>query len=122
MVTNAPRKRTTTRKPAAANVLRLDRKENVDAIQAIIDDREPLFSIGDETFTIPKKAPAAWTIMATKLALEAGDNQAVEYALQKMLGEDGYKALAACETLTLADFQVIRDAVIDRVFGASPKS
>jgi hypothetical protein len=110
------------RKTAESSVLRLDRKENVDAIQALIDDREPLFSVGGVEYTIPKKAPAAWTIRTTTLAVETGDAQAVEYALQKMLGEDGYKALAECDTLTTTDFEVIRDVILKRVFPQAPKA
>ncbi|PKV95924.1 hypothetical protein ATK30_6857 [Amycolatopsis echigonensis] len=119
--TASPR-RATARKTAASSVLQLDRQENIDAIQAIIDDREPLFSVGGVEYTIPKKAPAAWTIQATKLALEVSDSHAIEYALKKMLGDDGYQALAACETLTAADFDVIRDAIVKRVVPPGPKA
>lgn len=125
MAATTPRKRTTTRKKVAgtpgAGVLVLDRQENVDAIQAIIDDREPLFTLGGVTYTVPKKAPAAWTIKALDLARTVSDSVAVDYAMSKMLGVDGYKALAECETLTQSDFNVLRDEVLKRVIPEGPK-
>jgi hypothetical protein len=122
--------RTAARKPAVrktptSSVLRLDRQENVDKIAAMVADREPLFSIGGVEYSIPKQVPAAWTIKATHLAMTAGDLVAAEYAVGKMLGEDGYKALADCETLTLTDFEIVRDAILDRVLPgekSGPKS
>lgn len=127
MAATTPRKRTaTTRKKVAgateSNVIQLDREENVAEIQALIDDRDPLFSTGGKTYTIPKKPPAAWTLKALELAATVDSDTAVEYALQKMLGEDGYKAVASCETLTVADFTAIRDVIIKRVLPLAPKA
>jgi hypothetical protein len=123
-----PTKPRTPRKTAAkpkTSVLQLDRQENVDTIAAMVADREPLFAVGGVEYTIPKQAPAAWTIKATHLAMTAGDLVASEWAIGKMLGEDGYKALADCETLTLTDFEIVRDAILGRVLpgdGSGPKS
>ncbi|WP_329064879.1 hypothetical protein [Amycolatopsis sp. NBC_01480] len=128
-----PARRTTTRKtsPAAkpqaapeeeSSVLRLDRQEAIDAIAEIVADREPLFSIGDNTYTIPKKAPAAWAMKATTMAARGQELQAMEFVLRKMLGEDGYAALSECETLTTADFETIRDLIVKRVYPQGPKA
>lgn len=135
MASSTPRKtanprRATARKTAPATesaavedgVIRLDRQEALDAIAAIIADREPLFSIGDKTYTIPKAVPAAWTVKATNMAVRGQGVQAMEFALQKMLGEDGYEALSDCETLTVADFEKIRDIIVKRVFPQDPKA
>lgn len=124
--TSTPR-RAATKKPAATttSVLRLDRQENVDKVAAMVADREPLFSVGEVEYTIPKKVPAAWTIKTTELALSVSELAAVEYAMGKMLSEEGYKALADCETLTYTDFEIIRDAVLARILPngkADPKS
>lgn len=127
MTATTPRKRTTTTRKRVAgatesNVIQLDRPENVAEIEAIIADREPLFSLGGKTYTIPKTAPAAWMIKTLELAKTVGDSTAVEYALQKMLGVDGYKAIAECETLTMGDFTAIRDEVVKRVLPQAPKA
>ncbi len=104
----APRART--RKPPATKpkpgVLQLDRQENKNAIEAMLADREPLFAIGDTEYTIPKAAPAAWTVQATKLARTQGAKIAMDYALKMMLGDAGYEALSECDTLTQADFEI----------------
>jgi hypothetical protein len=113
-----PAKPRTNRKTAPqqkSSVLRLDRQENVDAIAAMIADREPLFSIGGEVYTIPKKAPAAWTLQATQLGITESAQAAAEYAFDAMLGEDGYKALVGCPTLTMTDLEIVRDAILGRV-------
>lgn len=114
-------------KPQAApeetsSVLRLDRQEALDAIELIVADREPLFSIGGTTYTIPKKAPAAWTMKATSMAARGEELQSMEFVLRKMLGEDGYSALSECETLTTTDFEIIRDVIVKRVYPQGPKA
>jgi len=115
--------RTTARKPRKT-VLRLDRQENVDAYQALIADREPLFSIGEVEYTIPKQAPTAWTVRTAHVSMTEGDVAAANYAMFTMLGEAGAEALASCETLTMTDFERIRDVILKRVLPGEddPKS
>jgi hypothetical protein len=100
-------------------VLRLDRQENVDKIAAMIADREPLFSVGDQVYTIPRRSPEAWTVKAELLAVSDGVPVAAEYAIGVMLGEDGYKALTNCPSLTMTDFEIVRDAILARVLPGS---
>lgn len=114
-----------TPKQSVSTVLQLDRQENVDALAAMIADREPLFAVGGVEYTIPKQAPAAWTIRAVELATTVSIVSATEYAFQTVLGDAGYRALVECKTLTAADLQVIRTACLDRVIPGgfeAPKS
>jgi hypothetical protein len=103
-------------------VLQLDRQENIDHFA----EREALFSIGGKEYTIPKHVPASVTIRVTTLAIEKGEGEALEYAMECMLGVEGYEALQACETLTREDFQAVVKAVTDRVIpsseGGAPKA
>jgi hypothetical protein len=123
----APVRKPAARKPAApkavpSNVLQLDRQEAVDAVAALVADREPLFSVGGVVYTIPKKVPTAWMIRAVELATTVSEAEAVNYALVQMLGEDGYTALAECQTLTIGDFETVRNAVLGKVIPKAPKA
>lgn len=112
MAAQTPRKRPV-RKVAgtASNVLALDRQENVDRLA----EREPLFSVDGVEYTIPKVVPASWTIQATNLAMTQGEAVALTYALLKMLGDDGFKALQDCETLTQEDLTLVTKIIADKV-------
>lgn len=106
-------------------VLQLDWPENQDKIKAMIADREPLFSIGDEVYTIPKKVPPAWTMQVADLAA-TNYNAALAMALGLMLGPEGYEALKNCRTLTTDDlttvFQVVSNRVLPGVVGPKAPS
>jgi hypothetical protein len=103
-------------------VLKLDRKENLN----LLAERVPLFSIGKDTYSIPKNPPASWTLEATRLAMDPdfGEASALEYVMNKMLGEDGYTALSSCDTLTAGDLETIVEVIVSKVIpsvGKLPK-
>lgn len=112
------RKTTTrTRKPAPpkSGVLQLDRPENQEQIDAMIADREPLFSVGGVEYTIPRQVPAGWSMQAFDIAITQGEKAALAWSVAIMLGDEGYAALKNCATLTREDLAVVFNAIVDRV-------
>lgn len=114
MAASAPRK-APVRKPAANKGLVLDRAENRTVVDALVADREPLFTIGRKTYTIPKKVPPSWTMQAFTVASEQGEKAALVFAASKLLEPDAWAALEQCDTLTQADLLVIFKAITDRI-------
>jgi len=96
-------------------VLQLDRTENVDRYEAMIADREPLFSIDGVEYTVPKQVPMAWSMKTLDLATTQGDAVALDYAVSAMLGPDGYEALTNCKTLMPEDANTLFRIVMDKV-------
>lgn len=115
--TRATTRKTTprTRKTATPGVLQLDRAENQQHVEAMIADREPLFSVGGVEYTIPKQVPAAWSMQAFDIAITQGEKAALAWSVAMMLGDDGYAALKNCATLTREDLAVVFKAIVDRV-------
>jgi hypothetical protein len=111
--------------PLPEGVLRLDRSENDAVIAAMIADREPLFSIGDQAYTIPRQVPPSWSLRAFNLATTQGETAALAYAAEKLLEPEAWVALQVCETLTPADMRVVLSALVERILpdgGFSPKA
>lgn len=93
----------------------LDRPENREATEKLVADREPLFTIGDTTYTIPKRVPPSWTIQAFTVATEQGEAAALTYATAKVLTPEAWEALSTCDTLTQDDLNAVFRAVMARI-------
>ncbi|WP_336156639.1 hypothetical protein [Amycolatopsis sp. VC5-11] len=134
MAASAPRKTTTARKttprkrptkaPADLGLVLDD-----DAARAETDkmlaDREPLFTIGGTTYTIPKQVPPSWSVKAFTIAVTKGESAAIEYAAEKLLTPEAWEALQECETVTPAAWKTIFKALMDRILpesGFGPKA
>jgi hypothetical protein len=110
----APRKRTAP-KPAPALGLVLDRSDAQAENERLIADREPLFTIGDTTYTIPKRCPAAWTVQAVRISATHGEQAALDWGFQLLLGEDGYRALTSFSGVADSDWLTLSKAISDRL-------
>lgn len=83
------------------------------------EEREPLFYIGDREYTIPK-------VMRTNDALEClhqfrtqGEALAVDFLLERLLGEEAYTALRSYRRLRSADLARIIEIAQERMMGAA---
>lgn len=114
MAASTPRK-APARKPAANKGLVLDRAENRAAVDALVADREPLFTIGRKTYTIPKKVPPSWTLQAFTVAAEQGEKAALVFSAGKLLEPEAWAALEQCDTLTQSDLHAVFKAIMDRI-------
>lgn len=93
----------------------LDREEASAEVEALIADREPLFTVDGITYTIPKVCPPSWSLMAWTIANTEGASAALSYATKKVLGPDAMTAMISCPTLTKEDTKTVLQVVMDRV-------
>lgn len=82
-----------------------------------------LFSIVEDGETkeyfIPKEAPYNLTLAALKVAANAGPLAAQIFAMEELLGEEGFNALLDCDELTEAQFDAIADHINKLTMGES---
>ncbi|MEV6648059.1 hypothetical protein [Amycolatopsis sp. NPDC051371] len=109
----APRRRATT-KPADLGIV-LDDAAAQAEVDELIADREPLFTIGGTTYTIPKQVPPSWSMKAYKIATEQGEAEALAFAAEKLLTDEAWEALQECETVTPSAWEKILNALVDRI-------
>jgi len=83
-------------------------------------DREmaDLFSIDDKKYQMPKRVGANIALGYMKLVRTHGQDAAIGWALEKVLGEEAYTALMECDEVTADDLEVIMKVVHDNVMGA----
>lgn len=72
----------------------------VTTADAPILDREPLFYIDDEEFTIPKVVPPNVTFAYIRDMRSGNTEQAMANVFDLLLGEEGLNRLATCDVLT----------------------
>ncbi|MFB9924875.1 hypothetical protein ACFORO_25905 [Amycolatopsis halotolerans] len=121
---NAPRKRTAAKAPADLGLVLDDDAARAET-DKLIADREPLFTIGGTTYTIPKQVPPSWSVKAFTIAATQGESAAISYAAEKLLTPAAWEALRECETVTPAAWQQVFKALMDRILpesGFGPKA
>lgn len=82
------------------------------------DKRIPLFSIDDVEYSIPARPRMNISLQFMHLTREEGDTAAMDYLLEKLLGEDGYKALREYDDLEPQDFAKITAIASEVALGA----
>jgi hypothetical protein len=115
----APRKTSTARKrpaakPAPALGLVLGTDEDRSAVAALVADREPLFSVGETTYTIPRNVPVSWSMKAYALAVTDGETAVLNFAARKLLTDEAYMALIDSEPSDEKLHTVLK-ALVDRI-------
>ncbi|MEV4604803.1 hypothetical protein AB0K15_46570 [Amycolatopsis sp. NPDC049253] len=115
----APRKTTTRKRAAAKAPAELGLVLDDDAARAetdkLIADREPLFTIGGTTYTIPKQVPPSWSVKAFTIATEQGETAALAFAAEKLLTPEAWTAFSECETVTESAMRTVLQALMDRI-------
>lgn len=101
--------------PLPEGVLVLDRPGVAEKFAEQLEDREPLFALGDEVYTIPKTVPTSWQMQTFYLSQKEGHTVAVNYAMAQMLGVRGLEALKDCKTLLDEDVDKLCMIVMGKV-------
>lgn len=112
------RQTTAARKRAAAKPTAIDGDLDFEPIRIAADDevveeRVPLFYIGDTEYTIPKEIPPGVALQFLREAREHGRDLATAPLLTRVLGEEAYEALEQSRALTEDQMEWIIDKVLD---------
>lgn len=112
--TTTSRRKTVAKRPVDLGLV-LDDDAARAEVDALITDREPLFTIGGTTYTIPKRVPPSWSMKAFKIATERGEAEALAFAAERLLTDEAWEALQECETVTPSSWEKILNALVDRI-------
>ncbi len=94
---------------------------HIAANEDVVEERVPLFFIGDDEYTIPKAIPPGVALEFLREAREHGRDLATAPLLNRVLGEDAYTALEQSKALTEDQMQWIVDKVLDLALGRKKK-
>ncbi len=83
----------------------------------------PLFYIDDVEYKAPARFPVNIALKYLRMTRKEGQDNAVSWLLEKVLGEEGYDALMDYDALTAEQLEGVVKLVTSRVVGAleSPK-
>jgi hypothetical protein len=77
-----------------------------------------LFSIDGTVYQMPVKVGASIALGYMKLIRTHGQEAAMGWAMERVLGEDAYNALIDCPELDTDDLEAVMSVVHDNVMGA----
>lgn len=77
-----------------------------------------LFSIDGQVYQMPVQVGANIALGYMKLVRTHGQEAAMGWALERVLGEDAYNALMTCDEVEPEDLEAIMKAVLENVMGA----
>jgi hypothetical protein len=117
--TAAARKRAVA-KPAVGGDLEFE-PIRIAANDEIEEERVPLFYIGDDEYTIPKKIAPGVALQYLREARTHGREVATAPLLERVLGEDAYLALEQSRALTEDQMEWIVDKVLELALGQREK-
>ena len=89
----------------------------IPANEDVVEERVPLFFIGDDEYTIPKTIPPGVALEFMREARTHGRDLATAPLLTRVLGEDAYEALEQSKALTEDQLEWIVDKVLDLALG-----
>jgi hypothetical protein len=113
--TAAARKRAAAR-PAVGDALDFE-PIRIDADDDVVEERVPLFYIGDTEYTIPKEIPKGVALQYLRHASEVGHELATAPLLIRVLGEDAYEALEQSKGLKDDQLERIVDIIVKLALG-----
>lgn len=87
----------------------------------VVDDRVPLFYIGDDEYTIPREIPPGAALQYLRQARESGHELATPALLIRVLGEDAYMALEQSKAVTEDQLEQIVKLIVDLALGQKEK-
>jgi len=94
---------------------------HIAANEDVVEERVPLFFIGDDEYTIPKAIPPGVALEFLREARTHGRDLATAPLLIRVLGEDAYTALEQSKALDEDQMQWIVDKVLDLALGRKKK-
>ncbi len=87
------------------------------ANEDVVEERVPLFYIGDDEYTIPKNISRSVALQYLRRASEVGHELATAPLLIRVLGEDAYMALEESKGLTGEQMDKIVDIIVKEALG-----
>ena len=118
----AARKRAAAKPAAVGGVTGFDFEPiRIAADDDVVEERVPLFYVGDVEYTIPKDIPSGVALQYLRLAGERGEQFAAPILLTRVLGDEAYEALETSRALTDEQLQQIIDIVINLSLGRGEK-
>lgn len=82
------------------------------------EERLPVFSIDGVEYTMPAEVPASMALRVLDTIRRLGQEAAVSYLLEEVLGPEAYQALLNCRTLKPEQLKAVVAVVQDHVLGA----
>lgn len=82
------------------------------------EERVPLFYIDDREYTIPRRPRMNIALQFMHIAREQNGDAAMDYLLEKLLGEEGYRALRDYDDLEPEEFRQITAIAYKLTLGA----
>lgn len=79
---------------------------------------EPVFSIDGRVFTMPKRVPVATALKYMRMVRKEGQDVAIGWAVEKVLGEEAYVALSEFDGLTKDQLAQVMEIVRQKLLGA----
>jgi hypothetical protein len=83
----------------------------------VVEERVPLFYIGDDEYTIPKTIPKGVALQYLRQASEVGHDLATAPLLIRVLGEDAYAALEESRGLSEEQLEKIVNIIVELALG-----
>ncbi len=117
--TAAARKRAAT-KPTTDHGLDFE-PIRIAANEDVVEERVPLFYIGDDEYTIPKHIPRGVALQYLRHASTVGHEVATAPLLIRVLGEDAYMALEESKALEEEQLERIVDIIVAQALGKQEK-
>jgi len=93
----------------------------IDTSIVVDEERDTLFWIDDEEYTIPKKIKPNITMKYFNDVLEKGESYAIAAAMDAVLGTDAMEALAECDAVSDEHMEQIMAVVEKKLVGAQKK-
>lgn len=90
---------------------------HIDADDDVVEERVPLFYIGEDEYTIPKEIPKGVALQYLRHAAERGHELATAPLLIRVLGEDAYEALEQSKGLKDDQLGRIVDIIVGLALG-----
>jgi hypothetical protein len=115
--TTAARKRAAVKPTAGSSPLAGFEPVRIVADDEVVEERVPLFYIGDTEYTIPKEIPKGVALQYLRHAAEVGHELATAPLLVRVLGEDAYMALERSKGLKDDQLEQIVDIIIKLALG-----
>ncbi|WP_069769796.1 hypothetical protein [Streptomyces sp. LUP30] len=119
--TTAARKRAAAKPVAGSDPLADFEPIRIAADADVEEERVPLFYIGDDAYTIPKKIAPGVALQYLRQARESGHELATPPLLIRVLGEDAYMALEQSKAVEEDQLERIVKLIVDLALGQAEK-
>lgn len=86
--------------------------------EAPVIEMEDVFSIDGRVFQMPARVTTNTALIYMRMVRKQGEEAAISWAVERVLGEDAYVALMNCESLTKDQLGQVMEIVKTKLLGA----